>query len=128
MLRLNTAVKIAVGATLAGVLGYLSLRSSSFMEQVPWMPHWLGVWADHHGVGRNTAAFFGGGLILFVVVGRRVRHLVAASGFATAIEVAQIWIPGRIFDWRDIAASLAGIGLAWVAVWATCRPMTARRC
>jgi hypothetical protein len=32
------------------------------------------------------------------------------------LEVVQIWIPHRVFDWLDIYASLLGLALAWLAL------------
>ncbi len=51
-------------------------------------------------------------------VGARTQFwtFVALCVFATGLEVAQLWIPGRWFDWKDIVASLGGIAIAWVVV------------
>lgn len=112
-LRRLTFVCAALALT---ALAFLSLRPSTFVDQVPWMPHWLGAWADHHGVFRNTVAFFAVGLFLFSALGRHWTHVLALAIFATSIEVAQRWIPSRVYDPQDIAASLAGIALAWLVV------------
>ena len=40
----------------------------------------------------------------------------ALSVFATGLEVAQLWIPGRWFDWKDIVASVGGLAIAWAIV------------
>jgi hypothetical protein len=97
----------------AGVLTFLALRSSSYLQFLPWMPRPVGVWADNHGVFRNTVAFFALGLCTFALLGRTLWHVTALCVFGTLIEVAQIWIPSRAFDWKDIAASVAGILAAW---------------
>lgn len=109
----------AVGLTALGLgaLAYLSLRPSAFLTEVGWIPRWLSQWADHHGVLRNAVAFLALGLFVFTWVGRRPPHALALAAFAIVIEVPQIWLPQRVFDWRDIGASLGGIGLAWLLVW-----------
>jgi VanZ family protein len=108
---------LLVVIALAAVLAYLSLRASHHLHNISWMPARLGYWADRNGVLRNTVAFFGFALIVFSLVGRGRWPVVGLGAFAIAIEVAQIWIPTRIFDWKDIVAGLAGIVLAWAAVW-----------
>lgn len=103
-----------VGA--AALFMFLAWRGSSWLGDIAWMPPWISRWADVHGVTRNIAAFFVFGLFGFNLLGRRGPHIALFSLFATAIEVAQIWIPSRYFDWRDIAASLAGLALAWISI------------
>lgn len=110
---------LAVVALLA--LAYLALRPSPFVSEVPWIPSALGRWADRHGIFRNTVAFFVLGLLAFSLVGRRWLHALALALFATLIEVAQLWIPHRVFDLKDIVASLAGLALAWLIVWLAVR-------
>lgn len=100
-------------------LSYLSLRASPYLQNVTWMPPFLGRWADQHGILRNTAAFFVFGLFVFACIGRRWAHALALSVFATTIEVAQLWLPHRAFDLKDIAAGLAGILAAWALVGGT---------
>lgn len=111
-----TLVRLAFILCAAGLLAYLSLRASSSLRTVPWMPGHLGRWADTNGILRNTVAFLALGLLAFGLLGRGRRIVAALAAFAVAIEVPQIWIPTRIFDWRDIAASLAGLALAWAAL------------
>ena len=108
----------AVGLTALGLgaLAYLSLRSSAFLTEVPWIPRWLSRWADHHGVLRHAVAFWALGLFVFASVGRRPRHVLALAAFAIVIEVPQIWLPQRVFDWRDIGASLGGLAVARLLV------------
>lgn len=99
------------------LIAFLALRRSPYLQYIPWMPRSLGIWADHHGVLRNTAAFFAFALAVLGALGPRGVHVGALCLFGTAIEVAQIWIPSRTFDWRDIVASIAGVLLAWPFVW-----------
>lgn len=41
---------------------------------------------------------------------------VALAVFATGLEVAQLWIPGRWFDWKDIVASIGGLAIGALVV------------
>ncbi len=118
--------RLTVVVCVAAALAFLSLRASSHVHTVPWIPGFIGGWADTHGIVRNTAAFFAFGLLVFPLLGPGWRVALALSVFATLIEVAQIWIPSRNFDLLDIAASLAGLALAWIvirgAAWLFARP------
>ena len=109
----SPTTRLAIVLLLGGVIAFLALRSSPYLQYIPWMPRRLGVWADHNGIVRNIAAFFVFALMVFLLVGRHARHVAVLCLFATGIEVAQLWIKGRVFDWRDILASMAGIFLAW---------------
>lgn len=117
----RVVVKVLVVVGLTAAIAFLALRSSPYLQYVPWMPRRLGVWADSNGVARNAVAFFGLGLAVFLLVGRRIAHLAALCVFSAAIEVAQRWIPGRVFDWQDIVAGTIGILLAWPVAWAVRR-------
>jgi hypothetical protein len=116
-----------LGALAVLALAYLALRPSPFVAEVSWIPPSLGEWADRHGIFRNTVAFFALGLFYVSLIGRRWPHALALATFATAIEVAQIWIPHRVFDLHDIAASLAGLALAWLLFSLAVRLRTKRR-
>ena len=81
------------------------------------MPRQIGIWADHNGILRNAAAFFVFALVVYFLVGRGVWQIAGLCLFATAVEVAQLWIRGRVFDWQDIVASIVGVLLAWPIAW-----------
>jgi len=108
-------------------LAFLSLRPSPYVHEVVWVPGFLGRWADHNGVLRNTVAFFAFALFVFACIGRRWFHALALCAFATAIEVAQLWIPHRAFDPKDIVAGIAGILTAWLLVCGACRVLRVNR-
>lgn len=66
---------------------------------------------------RNTVAFLAVRLFVFAWMGRRSRPVIALAAFAIVIEVPPLWLPARVFDWRDIGASFGGIASAWLLVW-----------
>lgn len=108
--------RVALVFALTGVMAFLALRTSPYLQYIPWLPRSIGVWADHNGILRNTAAFFVFAIFVYVMVGQGGWQVVSLCLFATAVEVAQLWVRGRVFDWRDIVASIAGILLAWPIV------------
>ena len=118
--------RIVLVLALAGVIAFFALRTSPYLQYIPWLPRSIGVWADHNGILRNTVAFFVLALMAYWLVGCRAWHVVALSGFATLVEVAQLWVRGRVFDWHDIGASIAGILLAWPIGWALRRRFAPR--
>jgi hypothetical protein len=118
--------RIVLVLTLAGVMAFFALRTSPYLQYIPWLPRSVGVWADHHGIVRNTVAFFVLALAVYLLMGCRAWHVVALSGFATIVEVAQLGVRGRVFDWSDIGASIAGVLLAWPIGWALRRRFASR--
>ena len=98
-------------------MAFLALRSSTSFRELFWMPHAFASWADVHGVWRNVIGFFGFGLVVLTLLRPRLPLVIALCAFGTALEVAQLWIPTRVFDWRDIVASIGGILLAWPVAW-----------
>jgi len=115
-LRFFRRLAVVSAILCAAALAYLSLRPSAFVGEVPWIPTSLGRWADRHGVLRNAVAFFVFGFAYFACLSRRPLHLLALGVFAALIELGQLWLPRRVFDWRDIVASLAGLVCAWLLV------------
>ncbi len=113
--RRALALLAVVGFT--GLIAFLALRSSPNFIELRWMPHGFAVWADRHGVFRNVLGFFAFAFVILAILGPRVWYVATLCLFATALEVAQLWIPSRVFDLQDIVASLAGILLAWPCAW-----------
>ena len=118
MLARNPFLRVALVLMLGGIIAFFALRTSPYLQYISWLPREIGVWADSNGILRNTAAFFAFALVTYLLVGRRGWHVLALALFATAVEVAQLWIRGRVFDWRDIVASIVGVLLAWPVAWA----------
>ncbi|MDO8544148.1 MAG: VanZ family protein [Opitutaceae bacterium] len=116
-------VGILLVAGLAILIAFLALRPSPYLRHIPWMPRDLGYWVDRNGVLRNAVAFFVLALPVYLFVGSRWWHAAGLAVFATLLEVAQLGIRSRVFDWRDIVASVAGIAVAWPLAWIARRVM-----
>jgi hypothetical protein len=97
-----------------GVVGFLALRGSPYVGELPWIPRWLADWADAHGVLRNVPAFAALYYVVLLGLGwrKRVIALVLVCVFAACVEFGQLWVVNRSFTWADIGASWAGAGLA----------------
>lgn len=106
-------VRLLVVLALGAAVAYFALRSSPYLQYISWLPRPVGIWADRNGILRNVVAFFALGLLVYLLVGRRAIHVIVLCAFGTLLEVSQIWIRGRVFDWHDIVASIAGVLLAW---------------
>jgi hypothetical protein len=106
---------------LAGMIGvmmgiYLSVRPSPALATVWWLPHFISLWADHHGVLRNFPAYamlafpF---LMMTPGVLQRACAVAFLAVFAALMEIIQLWIPTRFADMRDILWSWIGLLAAW---------------
>jgi len=98
---------------------YLTLRPSSDLRTVWWIPYPVALWADYHGRTRNLAAYAILAMPVLVLVRDRQAQLkwMAALGLlGTALEYGQLFIPTRWFEWQDIALSLAGLASSWILV------------
>lgn len=110
-------IRFAFVALVGGLLAFLALRTSPYFQYIPGMPRWIGVWADSHGIARNVVAFGLLALVTLLLLGSRWPQVLGLAAFGIALEVSQLWIRGRVFDWRDIVASLVGVALAWPLAW-----------
>lgn len=105
-------ILLRLGALAAtGVVGFLALRPSPWLGELPWIPRWLSGWADHHGNLRNLPAFAVLAIALTLALGWRLGAAIAAM-LAIVLELAQLGIAARSFDWADIGWSLAGVAAA----------------
>lgn len=96
---------------LALALAFLALRASPYLTEVSWVPRDVADWADRNGNFRNFPAFGLLALAMTCVMSLRSAG-VSAGGLAVIVEVAQIGIAGRTFDFEDIFWSLGGIASA----------------
>ena len=130
----------AIALTLALLVAIVvcSLTSSPNMSELPFIPTWLGTWADRNGNFRNFPVFAALAALLFFVfsafrlqtatcnlptskqsLGLFVSRLLvlrraalcfcAAALLGASLEVAQLlFLPNRHFDWADIGWLTAG--------------------
>jgi hypothetical protein len=98
---------------------YLTLRRSSDLRTVGWIPYPIARWADYHGEARNLFAYAILAMpvmVLFRDHRIQAKWLAALGVLGTALEYGQLFIPTRWFEWQDIALSLAGLASSWVLV------------
>jgi hypothetical protein len=125
---------VAFGLIFAVIL-YFTFRASSRVSELSWMPQRWGLWLDDHDEFRHFIGFAVFAAIGFVVnldtvftrsksrFIRRFRSSRNRTGRLGAflvlvylLELAQIGMPQREFDWLDIVNGWGGIMLAW-SVW-----------
>jgi glycopeptide antibiotics resistance protein len=53
-----------------------------------------------------------------------IRAILAVVAGLTFYEIAQIWMPHRVFDWNDIAATFLGGLVSWLLIASTRRLST----
>jgi hypothetical protein len=125
------AIRLMIIVSAAGMIAFLALRPSPYIAEVAGVPSWLGKWADGNGVLRNVPAFAGLYLVSILCLdwARRYQLFVAILLLAASIELAQLWIPGRVFAWSDVLASWAGVLLGFVIAYVLYRlvKLTSRR-
>ncbi len=98
---------------------YLSVRSGSPTSTVPWIPKFLANWFDAHDVLKNLVGFFMLGITGMAALGgerpliRPWRLAAVLMLFVVCLELAQLKIPNRVADIRDVQAGWAAILLAW---------------
>lgn len=114
---------------------FITFRDSSKVSELSWMPTRWGLWLDAHDEFRHYIGFavFAGivfSLNLDTVFARskhrfirkfrssrnRTGRLGALLVLVYSLELGQINMPNRDFDWLDIVNGWAGILTAW-AVW-----------
>ncbi len=107
------------GLGLLGLLAgaYLTLRKSSDLATVWWIPRVISRWTDPHGELRNLPAYFLLACPFLVVLKGprgRITAIILLGIFGTMLECLQLFIPTRWFDLMDIALTWAGLLAAWV--------------
>lgn len=114
---------LAVGLIgLCGLVLYCALRSSPRLAEIQWLPLWLTRWADKMDTFRHFVGF--GALALMAMVLPRAifpafpaaakdqfRHLclVLLLLLIAVLELTQLRIPERSFDWLDIYWGWLGV-------------------
>ena len=118
-----------------GIVLYFTFRASPNVSTLAWMPERWGIWLDEHdefrhfigfavfaaiGFGLNFDALFNRSRSRFVRKFRSSRNRTGRLGaflvLVYLLELAQLGMPGRDFDWLDVVNGWGGIVLAW-AFW-----------
>lgn len=104
-----------------------ALAPSPNMREMVWIPAWLGEWADRNPNFRNFPVFAAFSALLFCVFGlfslntgncelkTALRAAVCGSALGVLLEVAQLLLPHRWADWRDVFWSVSGACLGALA-------------
>ncbi|HTD68065.1 MAG TPA: hypothetical protein VK846_16190 [Candidatus Limnocylindria bacterium] len=120
---------------LLAMILFLTFRPSTNVSTLSWMPQRWGLWLDEHDEFRHCigfAVFAGAGFLLnfdallnrsgsrFVRRFRSSRNRTGRLGaflvLVYVLELAQLAVPKRDFDWLDIVNGWAGVLLAW-GIW-----------
>jgi glycopeptide antibiotics resistance protein len=115
-------IPIAVVAALLGVAAvlYFSWLPDPNIGSRGYFPDWLGAWINRNGNLRTAVPFVALGALGEWLVSRRRRGWVLGTLLALVLvaELGQLALPGRTFDWGDVAWALAGsvAGMALVAL------------
>jgi hypothetical protein len=102
-----------------GSAAYLTCKRNSNLRTEWWIPYPIAVWADYHGRARNLVAYAVLALpvmALFRDHRKQFAWLAFLGLLGSALEYCQLFIPTRWFEWQDIALSLAGLAMCWIAV------------
>lgn len=102
---------------------YVSLRKSPYLAEVPLVPGWVGNYLDNHEnsrhlIGYTALAGICGWTFCRGKGGRSWLVLWCLLGLlALLLETAQMALPDRHADWRDVAWSWAGSAVGAVLAW-----------
>lgn len=113
MPRLLRRLLVVAALLMLGVVAVMALRSSPYVGELPFVPQWLGDWADRNGNVRNVPAFMLLAFGLMAAFGRNPGFVIG-NGVAVLFECSQVFLPKRTFDWADIGFSCLGVCLAAV--------------
>lgn len=125
---------LAFVAIFAVVL-FFTFRGSPNVSTLSWMPERWGLWLDDHDEFRHFIGFtvfaLAGFLLNFDAALTRSRHrlirkfrssrnrtgrLGAFLVLVYVLELGQLALPGRDFDWLDVVNGWGGVVLAWLIV------------
>lgn len=106
---------------LAASVLYFSWIPDPAFSEINWMPGPLSAWADRHGVVRTGVGMIPLGLLIGIFTGLNrgrgrvlITRMLGMIGLVLISEVGQLFLPQRVFDWRDFLVGSAGgmIGIA----------------
>lgn len=134
-MKLSRWAAVALSLCTLALIVYLTFRPSSKFIEISWMPQRWGLWLDEHGAFRHFIGFAAFASIIFSfnldpVFSRsrkrfirrfrssrnRTGRLGALMTLVYLLELGQIGMPHRDFDWLDIVNGWAGVVFAW-AIW-----------
>ncbi len=102
---------------LCAVVLWFTLEPTPGGHRAHELPRFFSEWLNDNDFLANYLAFFALAVASFTIGFRKpgVRMvLLLLLLLPNGIEFAQKWIPGRVSDWRDVAAAWGGIGTAWL--------------
>ena len=134
-MKLSRIVQVLAFALLFGVILFFTFRHSSNVSDLSWMPQRWGLWFDEHDEFRHFLGFAVFSVATFMLnfdpiltrsrsrFLRRFRssrnhtgRLGALLVFVYALELGQLAVPERDFDWLDVVNGWGGVILAWT-IW-----------
>jgi hypothetical protein len=126
-------LSILAFVVLAALIIFFTFRGSSNVSDLSWMPQRWGLWLDEHdefrhfigfavfaavGFSLNFDSFFNRSHSRFIRKFRSSRYRTGRLGLfmvlVYALELAQINMPDRDFDWLDIVNGWGGVLLGWI--------------
>ena len=137
---------LAFGVILAAII-FFTFRGSAKMSDISWMPQRWGLWLDEHDEFRHFIGFAFFSAVTFslnfdVALNRsrsrfirkfrsspnRTGRLGALLVIIYLLELGQLALPNREFDWLDVVNGWAAVLLTWI-IWnlATSRRRQSRR-
>lgn len=102
------------------VIAFLALRPESEIKKINFMPRDVALFFDRHDFLKNVIGFAGLRFALAVALAPWSRTLgggwrgnlrisAATGALVVCLELVQLTMPRRSFDWNDIAAGMLGI-------------------
>jgi hypothetical protein len=130
---------------LFGIIIFFTFRGSTNVSDLSWMPKRWGLWLDEHDEFRHFIGFAilaGAGLLLnfdatlnrsrsrfwrkFRCSRNRTGRLGAFLVLVYLLELGQLALPSREFDWLDVVNGWGGVLFAW-AIWYSTRARNRRQ-
>lgn len=114
------ALALAVAATVC--VGFFTLRPQfGHGARSHGLPLAVRRFVDGHDLAANVLAYIPLGTLVQAALGSRPKALLACFLISPAFELAQSAVPGRFFDWMDIAGNAAGLALGMLLFRASAR-------